>query len=162
MKKIILSWQEFEVVSGVGVRQCFSSWKKGSRDAHGFNAHSLFDHTITALGAEFAVAKSLNKLWSGNYDQYKKLADVGENIEVRHTRSNPPKLILRPNSDEKMNQRHFFLVTSDIKAGEYPCYYIHGHIKGEDGMKDEYLNDLGYPDRPKCWAIPTSELNTNF
>jgi len=162
MKKEILSWQEFEVVAGVGLRQCFSSWKKGSRDAHGFKSYSFFDHTIISLGAEFAVAKSLNKFWAGSYDEYKKLSDVGRNIEVRYTLSSPPKLILRPNSDETMKQRHFFLVTSNFKSGEPPCYYIHGHIKGEDGMKDKYLTDLGHADRPKCWAIPISELNANF
>ena len=162
MEKIQLSWQEFEIVTGVAVRQCFSSWKKGSKDAHGFKSHTLFDHTVISLGAEAAVAKLLNKYWSGSYDQYKNTPDVGKNIEVRHTYSKPPKLILRPNSDEKMSDRHFVLTTSNVKSGEKPCYFIHGYILGKDGMQEKYLTDFGKPERPKCWAIPIEDLNSKF
>jgi|TARA_B100001094_G_C18157727_1_gene787457 hypothetical protein len=164
MKKIELTWQEFESVAETSLKQVFSSWKKSSKDYHGFIPKTFFDETIISRGAEMAVAKATNRYWDGAYDTYKKSADVGKNIEVRYCTFKNPSLQLRPNSDEINKDRVFFLVTSDFKIGELPLYCIHGYIKGEDGMKEEFLTDFGYdginkkPKRPKCWAIPNSKL----
>ena len=163
MKKVTLSWEEFENVTDAAVRMVFSAWKKGSRNKHGYVPRTFFDDTVISRGAEKSVAKAINRYWDGGYDTYKDSPDVGRNVAVRYCTFDPPTLQIRPN--DKVNEECvFFLVTSDFRAGELPVYYVHGYIKGKDAMQDKYLTDFGFdginkkPKRPMCWAVPTSAL----
>lgn len=92
--KIILKPWEYEWASHVGARRYIENWKRGN--ASYYNLSRMEDDRtaqVAACVAELAVARFINQYWSGHvwhvseHSQYKELADVGENIEVRRLRT---------------------------------------------------------------------------
>lgn len=89
----------------------------------------LATNVYSAL-AEALVAKTLGQYWSGATKD-RSVADVGMNVEVRHTPLNKGGLIFRPSDKESSK---YYLVT-----GIYPKMDIVGWMYGKDCKQDKYL-----------------------
>jgi hypothetical protein len=85
---------EYEHVNHVGIGRYVANWDK--EDAAHYEKNRMQDDRtaqVAAAACELAVAKYLNQYWSGHvwnknsHEKYKKLADVGNNIEVRRVRT---------------------------------------------------------------------------
>lgn len=85
---------EYEWASHVGARRFIENWSRGN--ASHYHASRMEDDRtaqVAACVAELAVAKYANRYWSGSvwpaskHSEYKHLADVGTNIEVRRLRT---------------------------------------------------------------------------
>ena len=95
------SW-EYEWASHVGARRYIENWERG--DAAHYDRNRMQDDRtaqVAACVAELAVAKCTNKYWSGHvwkvdkHDQYKHIADVGKNIEVKRVRTSTSAAVRR-------------------------------------------------------------------
>ena len=85
---------EYEYASHIGIRRFTANWNKS--DASYYDRTKMEDdrtaQVASAIG-ELAVAKAINQYWSASiwtaqeHDQYKYIADVGNNIEVRRIRT---------------------------------------------------------------------------
>lgn len=96
-----------------------------SEDADGWGCH------IEGACGELAVAKCLNKFWSGQIGDIK-AGDVGD-VEVRTTVADNNRLIIHPGDPD---HRPFILV-----IGKPRTYRIAGWIMGRDGKRPEYWTD---------------------
>lgn len=132
---------------------------KGDKDHHGFKADP--EKEMLGCMAEFATAKILKAFYVPSYGTYKSEADLGKDIEVRHSATG--KLILRPRcrmpngdvhkGDQEMRSRRFVLITNDREQ-----FTAQGWIYGEEAFRVDYLEDFGKPDRPRCFAVPACHL----
>ena len=85
---------EYEHVNLVGIGRYVANWDKQDA-AHYDKSRMQDDRTaqVAAAACELAVAKYTNQYWPGhvwskeNHDKYKKVPDVGSNIEVRRVRT---------------------------------------------------------------------------
>lgn len=85
---------EYEHVNVVGIGRYVANWEKQDA-AHYDKSRMQDDRTaqVAAAACELAVAKYTNQYWSGHvwpkesHDKYKKVSDVGLNIEVRRVRT---------------------------------------------------------------------------
>ena len=92
--RIILKPWEYEWASHVGTRRYIENWRK--QDALHYDKSRMEDDRTAQVAAcvtELAVAKFINQFWAGHvwhqseHSQYKNIADVGTNIEVRRLRT---------------------------------------------------------------------------
>ncbi|NDD53451.1 hypothetical protein EBZ39_06175 [bacterium] len=107
--KIILRPWEYEWASHVGARRYIENWKK--QNAPYYHPSRMEDDRtaqVAACVAELAVARFVNQFWSGHawhlseHSQYKTLADVGENIEVRRLRTKESAAVRRHQLGKKL------------------------------------------------------------
>jgi hypothetical protein len=89
----------------------------------------LATHVYSAL-AEALVAKTIGQYWSGA-TRDRTVADVGMDVEVRHTPLNKGGLIFRPSDKESSK---YYLVT-----GIYPKMQVVGWMYGKDCKQNKYL-----------------------
>tara|TARA_R110002020_G_scaffold100049_5_gene236967 strand:- start:11153 stop:11689 length:537 start_codon:yes stop_codon:yes gene_type:complete len=95
MTDVKLETWEYEWASHVGARRYIENWEKTDA-AHYKRERMQDDRTaqVAACVAELAVAKTINAYWSGHvwsgnkHRQYKHIADVGNDIEVKRVRAN--------------------------------------------------------------------------
>ena len=128
-----------------GVMRQVQNVAKGERPAHG--AGDLNDwqlHIEGALG-EAAMAKYLNRYWSGK--GIMRGPDV-DNFDVRTRSQHSYELILH---ERDPDDRFFWLVT-----GKNGKYQIHGGIFGKDGKQREYWKDPA-GGRP-AYFVPQNKL----
>lgn len=141
-----LSLAEITSTAVAGVMRQVSAIKHSRKQRHGCKG-SWGVHIEGVLG-ELAVAKALNRYWSGN-----RLApatgDVGEGIEVRTTAHENGRLILHPTDP---GESVFILVT-----GKDGLYRLRGWIYGKDGKDERYWSDVAGNGR---WAffVPQGDL----
>lgn len=83
------------------------------------------DHTveleIEAIGAEIAVARAIGRAWIDS-DRPDYDGDVGDGVQVRHTRYSTGRLLLHP---DDRDDHVFFLVT-----GVFPEFRVVGYLRG--------------------------------
>jgi hypothetical protein len=92
--RVKLETWEYEYASHIGIRRFTANWSKS--DASYYDRNKMEDdrtaQVASAIG-ELAVAKAVDKYWSASiwagqdHDQYKYIADVSNNIEVRRVRT---------------------------------------------------------------------------
>ena len=92
--RVKLETWEYEYASHIGIRRFTANWTKS--DASYYDRNKMEDdrtaQVASAIG-ELAVAKAVDKYWSASiwagqdHDQYKYIADVSNNIEVRRVRT---------------------------------------------------------------------------
>lgn len=112
----------------------------------------LATNVYSAL-AEALVAKTLGQYWSGATKD-RSVADVGMNVEVRHTPLNKGGLIFRPSDKESSK---YYLVT-----GIYPKMDIVGWLYGKDCKQERYWvdkNKNGERLPAPYYLVPQSDLN---
>ena len=148
MIKVRLTENEMRMAASTGVERQLSSLSKGLKDKHGFDGSTPWEIHINGSLAEAAAAKGLDIFYRGDVDTFKN-ADLGGNIQVRHTKMEPPQLIVRPtDSDNDI----FVLVT-----GAAPEYTLHGWMMGKDAKQNKWSR--GYAGRPPAFFVPLEELN---
>lgn len=148
MMKVTLKNSEAAMATDSGQARYDRRREAGSKQRYGRNAD---DHTveleIEAIGAEMAVARVLNRTWEDqdtpDYD-----GDVGERVQVRHTRHTNGQLLLHP--DDKDNHA-FFLVT-----GTFPNYNVVGWLMGKQAKSVGEIKEL-QPGRP-CVCVQQKDL----
>jgi hypothetical protein len=141
---ITLEDWEYEWASHVAMRRMISRF--GSQDSPQYDNDKKQPEllaTVATCCCEMAVAKALNRYWSGHFwdardhGKFKDIADVGENIEVRRVR-------------EKFNP--MWIDPKDVKAGrtmvaaypeppEYRRIIVWGYISAADGWERAELAD---------------------
>lgn len=106
MSRIVtLQTWEYEHASNVGIARFTRNWERN--DASHYDRGKMEDDRtaqFAAAACELAVAKVTNRYWHGHvwdvrdHERYKRLADVGSNIEVRRCRTRDAVAVRR--SDE--------------------------------------------------------------
>lgn len=106
---------------------------------------------IDATGAEAAVAQWLGVQWvPRTLEEDAKLADIGDRIEVRHTKYDAGKLQLK-DKDLRLGSV-LFLVT-----GHLPDYTIRGWLPAADALKVRKWMEL-VPGRGPGWWVLQDDL----
>lgn len=108
---------------------------------------------IESCCAEIALAKTLDRYWSGGvFDGQRAAFDVGDK-QVRHTVYANGALIIYPEDDP---EQRFVLVT-----GRAPNYVLRGWLRGKDAQ-DKGHDHPWWTDPPKkrspSWWVPQSAL----
>ena len=129
--KVELTLFELEMGAIVGSKRRADSISK-KRKGH---KRGSWDKDVEGALGELAVCKAIGTYWNGSVNTFKDLADVGDNIEVRHTELDSGKLIIRPGDNP---ESLYVLVT-----GSAPTYDVKGWIKGDDGMKQKFMMNPG-------------------
>ncbi|CAB4197130.1 hypothetical protein UFOVP1304_4 [uncultured Caudovirales phage] len=144
---ITLTPPEMMIASQVGCMRHISAVKAGLTDKHGASPGNWQVHIDGALG-EIAVAKALDRFWSGSVNTFK-AADIGANIQVRTSQRHDSRLIVRhDDSDDDL----FVLVT-----GIAPDYRVRGWISGADAKQDQWLANPH--NREAAFFVPESALH---
>lgn len=131
MQTIQLTPEEFSLAAHVANLRFTLSELARLKDA--LYKKSYFEGYIIHLWGcmgELAYCKWSGQPWKAGVNKFKKEADVGKDIEVRHRSKDDWDLIIRPGDDP---EKKYVLTT-----GEGPDIHIHGWILGKDGMKDEF------------------------
>lgn len=148
LKKVNLAFYEISMANFIADWRIEESKKMNLK---GFQMSAEHNRKINRLGAlgELAVAKYLGDYWGGTVNTFHRLADVGNNIEVRATTNNRQSLIFR---DRDSLESFFFLV---IQISE-ETYKIAGFIQGKDAKKEEFYGSPN--ERPPAYFVPQSRL----
>jgi hypothetical protein len=133
---VTLDWFEVEMAAIVGVRRNLEGLRRGwlphrrlgHADLPGWQGH------VEGAAGELAVAKLLNRYWSGSINTFKSGGDVGA-VQVRTRSRHDYQLIVR---DEDRDADWFVLVT-----GQAPTFHVHGFIRGGDAKRPEWRHDHG-------------------
>jgi hypothetical protein len=146
---ITLTELEIEMSGMVGLKRNLLAVMRGYKGKHGVDESKNWDLNIEGACAEFAVAKAINRYWEPTNGTFKSGADIGKNIQVRRRSKAGHDLIIRRDD----NPEHiFFLIT-----GSVPNFTVQGWIKGQNGMKEEYLQ--GYGGRELAFFVPQNALS---
>lgn len=129
------------MASDVGRMRHLASLKAGRKDAYGYDGLGWSEHIEGACG-EMALAKCLGIYWDGSVNSFKSEDLPGIQIKTRSREDY--ELIVRP-ADSR--ESAYVLVT-----GKCPSYEIKGWIRGDDAMKDEWLQSHG--GRPPAYFVP--------
>lgn len=125
--------------------------RRASNSVHRWNRkasdHSL-EAEIESVGAEIFAGEKLMVPWVET-DLPDKDGDLGDGIQIRHTRYLTGKLLLHK---EDCDSHLFFLV-----VGCFPAYAIAGFISGSEGKKKGIWEELT-PGRP-CFTVKQFDLN---
>jgi len=141
-----LSEMELCVAACVGSRRDIRGIVHGYENKHGLEDRS-WDIGIDGACYEMAYCKFRGVYWPCTLDSFKG-ADVGESVQVRGSRLEDGRLILR----EGDNVDHYYVLV----VGECPRYRVCGWIRGSDGMQAQFLDSpVG---RPGAWFVPQSAL----
>lgn len=148
---ITLSVGEVAVATFVGTQRDIAARVKGRRDTYGYteDRSPRFELAVQSAAAEQAVAKALDRYWTGalSWDNELPVSDVSQTIEVRWTKTNPPRLITHKRDHD---DRPYFLVTGSI-----PTFTVHGWAMGRDTKVERYWN----PDAPHpAFFVPVEDL----
>jgi hypothetical protein len=137
-----------ELAFYVASRRRVESLAKGIPDKHGYNGDEAFDKDANGACGEMAVAKALNRFWSGPVNTFKNGGDIGKNIQVRTTPNAGNCLIIR---GDDPNDQWFVLV-----IGKAPRFDVVGYIRGSDAKKEEFeRSPVG---RPPAYFVPATAL----
>lgn len=135
MTPITLYPWEVEWANHVATRRTEANAGKG--DAHYYERERMEDDHVANVAscyAELAVAKRLNRYWSGSFwtaddhDRYKHLPDVGDTTEVRRIREPDNPLNIRAN-DVKANRT---MVLAYVVPGEPVIVNVIGYGLAND------------------------------
>lgn len=126
----------------VGAMRRIESLKKGFKPASGCDTSAPWQIDIEGAMAECAVAKALGVYWSrGAWGK----ADIGRNVQVRHTKLQQGRLLVRPNDE---GDEPFVLA-----IGGDGVYRIAGWLYGRECKQPEWLmTTKGREDSPAYFA----------
>ncbi len=148
-----LGWYEMYQAGKVGWHRHVEAVYKRKLRTRKFRKKNFVVHIEGAIG-EIAVAKASNRYWGGTVNVGKRVADVGERIEVRcrDETDGERDLIVR---DDDPDDRVMVLVT--WTESDLPSLKVWGWIEIKKAKKKKYLsNPGGYG---QCYLIPKEDLN---
>jgi hypothetical protein len=146
MRVVKLSETEVRWATEVGARRHREAVEQGRKDAHGLTDKGEERHILGALG-ELAVAKALDRYWSGHVNRFKG-PDLSERMQVRCRSEEWHDLIVR---QDDADDHGFVLVT-----GRAPNFVVHGWIIGRDAKRFPLQ---AYGGREPAHFVPSSALH---
>lgn len=154
-----LSWYEIYSAYKVGIHRHVEAVYKRKLRTKKMGKKNITVHCEGALG-ELAVAKAANRYWGGGVNVGKRVADVGNMLEVRcRDETNGARdLIVR---DDDPDDRVMVLVTwTEDSIHPYPdppTLYVHGWIKIKKAKREEYKQNYG--GYGTAYFVPKDKLN---
>ena len=145
--RVQLTYSEIILGAMAGVHRRVEYLKSGLSNRYQPSMEQIWGAQIEGALAEQALAKGLNKYFSGKGEFGQ--SDLDENIECRATSWPDGRLILH--DADKDEARYYLLV------GEVGHYRIIGSIYGGEGKKKEYLDDPNQTGK-SAYYVPQSEL----
>jgi hypothetical protein len=134
MIKINLTKDDELECASVAFRRTFETPEKVDQSFEKLNTFDDIARNSEAIGAEMAAAKLFGyKEWSPSVNTFKREADIGSRIEIKHTKWESGHLIIKP-SDR--NEDIAVLVT-----GKSPTYLIIGWIPVAMAKQNRYKHD---------------------
>ncbi len=146
-----LSYAEMLLAVQIAGQQQVQNFKQGRKARYGAanDFGSAVGLCLTGVLGEMAVAKALNKFWTGNVGQHGTTDVGGDNgVEVRTRTEKGRNLILHPKDDD--NKKFVVAVTQDA-----PNILLTGWCTGKSGKKEEYWQT--FTGRP-CYFVPDEAL----
>ena len=135
--KIVLRPWEYSLVAQVGAQRAARNHNRGDA-AHYDRSRMEDDRTAqhAACAAECATARALNKYWTAGgawdaseHQQWRALADVGTNIEVRRIRDATSTTFAVDNRD-----RERVIVACFVEPPELNTVRVLGWVRGADAL----------------------------
>ena len=145
--RVQLTYSEIILGAMAGVHRRVEYLKSGLSNRYQPSMEQIWGAQIEGALAEQALAKGLNKYFSGKGEFGQ--SDLDEDIECRATSWPDGRLILL--DADKDEARYYLLV------GEVGHYRIIGSIYGWEGKKKEYLDDPNQTGK-SAYYVPQSEL----
>ena len=145
--RVQLTYSEIILGAMAGVHRRVEYLKSGLSNRYQPSMEQIWGAQIEGAVAEQALAKGLNKYFSGKGEFGQ--SDLDEDIECRATSWPDGRLILH--DADKGEARYYLLV------GEVGHYRIIGSIYGWEGKKKEYLDDPNQTGK-SAYYVPQSEL----
>jgi hypothetical protein len=134
MIKINLTKDDELQCASVAFRRTFETPEKVDQSFEKLNTFDDIARNSEAIGAEMAVAKLFGyKDWQPSVNTFKREADIGSKIEIKHTKWESGHLIIKP-SDR--NEDIAVLVT-----GKSPAFLVIGWIPVAMAKKPRYKHD---------------------
>lgn len=144
---ITLTPSEMILASHVGFLRQVKSVREDRPDRYGCPPDEGWQRAIEGACAEAAVAKALNRWWSGTIGLLRE-ADVGKVVQVRSTFREDGALILH--EDDKDDSPYVLTV------GLAPDYRLVGWLLGREGKLPQYWRtDVRHP----AYFVPQSVLH---
>lgn len=109
---------------------CIRRCESRARNRNSGTCETSFDKDCLGAMAELAYCKFRNQFWSGSVGSFRS-ADVGINVQIRHTTLENGCLIIRHYDD----LNHYYVLVT----GNVPTFTVVGWIKGADAIKKEYI-----------------------
>jgi len=145
--RVQLTYSEIILGAMAGVHRRVEYLKSGLSNRYQPSMEQIWGAQIEGALAEQALAKGLNKYFSGKGEFGQ--SDLDEDIECRATSWPDGRLILH--DADKDEARYYLLV------GEVGHYRIIGSIYGWEGKKKEYLDDPNQTGK-SAYYVPQSKL----
>lgn len=149
--EIILTWAEVLVAAQIGAMRNVQSLKAGRSGGNGVGRENTWTLNIEGACGEMALAKHLNKYWSGAIGDLK-ADDVGTLQVKTNTSRKYDDLILR-----KSDRANRYYVSALSFIDEVPRFLLTGWVYGADAMVPEHWRD-GTPGRT-AFFFPRKLLN---
>jgi hypothetical protein len=148
---VTLTWPEVCLAAHAATMRRVQNMKHGN--AHKWNAPSdvaAWDNDVTGCICEMALAKHLDRFWSGAIGDYR-AADVGKAYQVRGTRHGNGRLTLHPEDFDEMP--YVLGRVSDNRVT------LAGWLYGREGKLQEYWQ--APPSRPNqpAFFVPNALLH---
>jgi hypothetical protein len=155
--KITLTDSEMYMAGQIGLRRTLDSISAKHKEVNNSKPEDRWNHSIEGTFAELAFCKAFEIYWGKELYNNFHGADIGQNIQIRHTSWKKGKLLIKTEIEREHPEHNYVLV-----RGIAPNFEIVGWIKGQDGMKQRYLDDpvgkRGEKPRP-AYFIPSEDLN---
>ena len=135
------------ILAGTARRTAHMFKHEPDGNRRGLKAKNLWDIDLEGAGGECAVAKLLDRYWTGERID----ADVGDNVQVRTSRLASASLLVYTDDPD---DHYFVLVT-----GHAPDYMVVGWIIGQDAKRAEWFRSLK-PGREPCYCVPQGALRS--
>lgn len=151
--EVELGWYEMYQAGKVGWHRHVEAVYKRKLRTKTMGKKNFQVHIEGAIG-EVAVAKAANRYWGGTVNVGKKVADVGESIEVRcrDETNGERELIVR---EDDPDDRVMVLVT--WKDSELPKLLVWGWIEIKKAKKKKYVRNYG--GYGSAYFVPKEDLN---
>lgn len=134
MIKINLTKDDELECASVAFRRTFETPEKVDQSFEKLNTFDDIARNSEAIGAEMAAAKLFGfKDWSPSVNTFKREADIGSRIEIKHTKWESGHLIIKPSDrDEDI---------AVLVTGKSPTFFVVGWIPVAMAKKPKYKHD---------------------
>lgn len=149
MNEVALTLPELLLGASAGAMRQVENIKLGRKAAFGAGHDNDWQLNIEGVLGEMALAKYLNRYWSGKGTF--RAPDVDQ-VDVRTTAHPKGHLLIHK---EDPDDRRFYLL-----RGACGSYEVCGWILGRDAKQDRFWGDKFKTGRPAYW-VPQTELRTD-
>jgi hypothetical protein len=152
--EITLTPEQSKYAAEVGLFMRAEVHRMGGTEAYGLAPEDGEEKSIQGAQAEYACHLWFGVPWDGRPNTFGRIADMGEDIEIRNSSLHHWGMNMRP---EDKPDRVYILVT-----GQDPTFRIQGWIRGHEGRRDEWWTNYGLRHRPYLWSVPQSALHREW